>query len=55
MRKQIKDELYREFWSTVPRGDILKLQKLYAVDFELFGYENYPDILPVFHSRGALD
>ncbi|XP_060573914.1 uncharacterized protein LOC132731710 [Ruditapes philippinarum] len=53
MRKQIKDEMYRKFWSTVPRGDIQKLQKLYAVDFELFGYENYPDIPPAFHSREA--
>ncbi|XP_045176273.2 carbohydrate sulfotransferase 9-like [Mercenaria mercenaria] len=44
-RKKIKNDMFKYFWSGVPINDLLKLQKLYAKDFELFDYEKSPSIL----------
>ncbi|XP_045175919.2 carbohydrate sulfotransferase 11-like [Mercenaria mercenaria] len=44
-RKTIKNDMFKYFWGGVPFSDLLKLQKLYAKDFELFDYEKGPSIL----------
>ena len=38
------DSIFNHFYSQVPRGDLVKLYKVYEPDFQLFGYQ-IPDIV----------
>lgn len=39
-RGKYKDEMYRQYWKQISDSDKLKLQELYATEFELFGYDS---------------
>lgn len=44
-RKEIKNKMFNELWDQVDTLDMYKLKKLYANDFELFGYDSMPSKL----------
>lgn len=40
-----KQQALKAAFETVPAGDILRLIEIYSLDFEMFGYDKYPDFL----------
>lgn len=48
-RKQLKLNWQREYWAQIEVSDLLQLKRLYAKDFQLFDYDDHPDI--VFQGR----
>nr|KAG5703109.1 hypothetical protein BaRGS_012171 [Batillaria attramentaria] len=51
--KEQKKEALREAFSSVPFLDVLKLQKLLSLDFEMFGFDSSP--LEIFGETSDLD
>lgn len=51
-RKQLKLNWQREYWAQIDVRDLLQLKRLYAKDFQLFNYDDHPEI--VFQGRDAV-
>lgn len=52
-RKQMKTKAQRDYWAQVDVKDLYALKRLYAKDFQLFGYDDHPEI--VFQGRTLND